>query len=76
MTNPDILNPFDDDEASFIVLVNEEGQQSLWPATADVPAGWTIVHSSDTRTACLAYIDNNWIDMRPNSLKARMEPKS
>jgi uncharacterized protein YbdZ (MbtH family) len=33
-------NPFDDDNASFLVLVNEEEQHSLWPTFADVPAGW------------------------------------
>jgi len=33
-------NPFDDDDGRFFVLVNDEEQHSLWPAFADVPAGW------------------------------------
>ena len=32
-------NPFDDPEGSFYALVNDEGQYSLWPAFAEVPAG-------------------------------------
>lgn len=34
------VNPFDDPDATFLVLVNDEGQHSLWPAFADVPDGW------------------------------------
>ncbi|MGW3730031.1 MbtH family protein, partial [Streptomyces sp. NPDC000851] len=35
-------NPFDDADGRFLVLVNDEGQHSLWPSFADVPGGWTI----------------------------------
>jgi uncharacterized protein YbdZ (MbtH family) len=38
------INPFDDDNGSFFVLVNDEEQHSLWPAFADVPAGWRVVY--------------------------------
>jgi MbtH-like protein len=37
------INPFDDDNGSFVVLVNDEEQHSLWPAFADVSAGWRVV---------------------------------
>ncbi len=67
-----MTNPFDDENGTFHVLVNEEGQHSLWPAFIDVPKGWTIVHASDTRAACLDYVNKNWTDMRPNSLIKRM----
>ena len=63
-----MTNPFEDDKGTFHVLVNGEGQHSLWPTFRDVPAGWTIVHKSDTRAACLDYINKNWTDMRPKSL--------
>ncbi|GAA3736289.1 MbtH family protein [Streptomyces tremellae] len=62
------MNPFDDPEAEFLVLVNDEGQHSLWPVFADVPGGWRVTHGKDTREACLAYIEENWTDMRPKSL--------
>jgi MbtH protein len=61
-------NPFEDPEGTYIVLINDEGQYSLWPEFIAVPAGWTIVHQPDTRQACLDYINENWTDMRPKSL--------
>ena len=61
-------NPFEDENGIYHVLINEEGQHSLWPAFVEVPDGWTIIHKSDTRTACLEFIEKNWTDMRPNSL--------
>jgi MbtH protein len=67
-----MTNPFDDENGTFHVLVNEEGQHSLWPAFIDVPEGWTIVHASDTRAGCLDYVNKNWTDMRPKSLIQRM----
>jgi MbtH protein len=69
-----VSNPFDAEEGIFHVLVNDEGQYSLWPAFIDVPAGWRIVRESGSRAECLAYIENNWADMRPNSLKLMDEP--
>ncbi|HKT02321.1 MAG TPA: MbtH family protein [Rugosimonospora sp.] len=67
-----MTNPFEDPEASYLALINEEGQYSLWPAFADVPAGWLIAHPEDTRDACLAYIEQHWTDMRPASLVRAM----
>ncbi|MEU1902789.1 MbtH family protein [Streptomyces hygroscopicus] len=61
-------NPFEDENGSYYVLVNDELQHSLWPAFAEVPAGWTVVHGQDSRQACLDYINENWTDMRPKSL--------
>jgi MbtH protein len=63
-----MTNPFDDADAAYRVLVNDEGQHSLWPAFADVPEGWTVAHDTDTREACLAYVEQNWVDIRPRSL--------
>jgi MbtH protein len=68
-----VTNPFEDENATYHVLVNDEGQHSLWPAFKDVPQGWTIVHRSESRTSCLAYINEHWTDMRPKSLIHRME---
>jgi MbtH protein len=62
------MNPFDDPDGEFLVLVNDEGQHSLWPSFCEVPDGWRIVHDKGTRDACLAYIEENWTDMRPKSL--------
>ncbi|MER5768564.1 MbtH family protein [Streptomyces sp. NPDC001985] len=68
-----MANPFDDENGTFLVLVNEENQHSLWPAFADVPAGWKVTFGEDTRKACLEYINETWTDMRPKSLIDEMD---
>ncbi|MCV7124302.1 MbtH family protein [Mycobacterium lacus] len=66
------VNPFDDDSGSFFVLVNDEEQHSLWPTFAEVPAGWRVAYGQATRAACLEYVEQNWTDIRPKSLRARL----
>ncbi|OZM71814.1 MbtH family protein [Amycolatopsis antarctica] len=68
-----MTNPFDDEDGTFLVLVNEENQHSLWPAFAEVPAGWTTVRPEGTRQECLDYVEANWTDMRPRSLAEAMD---
>ncbi|AKS34794.1 MbtH family protein [Mycolicibacterium goodii] len=65
-------NPFDDDNAGFLVLVNDEEQHSLWPSFADVPAGWHVVYGEAARSECLEYIEQSWTDIRPRSLRERL----
>ncbi|CMS31964.1 protein MbtH [Mycobacterium tuberculosis] len=65
-------NPFDDDNGAFFVLVNDEDQHSLWPVFADIPAGWRVVHGEASRPACLDYVEKNWTDLRPKSLRDAM----
>lgn len=69
-------NPLDDETALFHVLINLEGQHSLWPIFAPVPNGWNIVLKDATRSACLEYIDATWTDMRPRSLQEAMRQES
>nr|AGS49870.1 MbtH protein [uncultured bacterium esnapd18] len=64
-------NPFEDEDAEYLVLINDEGQYSLWPVFADVPAGWRQVHQGG-RQECLNHIEENWVDMRPLSLVRAM----
>lgn len=66
-------NPFEDEDAKYFVLINDEGQHSLWPIFADVPDGWEIIFGEDGRQECLDFIEKNWTDMRPNSLIRAME---
>lgn len=66
-------NPFEDPDSGYLVLVNDEGQHSLWPSSIDVPEGWTIVLPETNRQAALDYIDENWTDMRPKSLVEAMK---
>lgn len=65
-------NPFEDDNAEYLVLVNDENQHSLWPVFAEVPAGWRTAHGPASRAACLEYVETHWTDMRPRSLAEAM----
>jgi MbtH protein len=68
-----MTNPFEDPDANYFVLINEEGQHSLWPVFADVPDGWEVIFGESGRQECLDFIETNWTDMRPNSLIKAME---
>ncbi|MEU9609744.1 MbtH family protein [Streptomyces sp. NPDC048057] len=61
-------NPFENPEGVYYVLVNEENQHSLWPSFAEVPAGWEVRFGEAGYQACLDYVNENWTDMRPQSL--------
>lgn len=64
-------NPFDDPDGTFYALVNDEGQYSLWPAFAEVPAGWTVEHGPTDKASCLEHVETHWTDLRPRSLRER-----
>jgi MbtH protein len=73
MTAQVMTNPFEDDQVSYLILMNGEGQHSLWPAFAEVPVGWTRVFGPNGRQECLDDVNRNWADMRPRSLIEAME---
>jgi uncharacterized protein YbdZ (MbtH family) len=62
-------SPFEEPDADYHVLRNHQDQHSLWPAIAPVPDGWTVVHGPGRREDCLAYVRENWQDLRPRSVK-------
>ncbi|GAA3511929.1 MbtH family protein [Actinocatenispora rupis] len=62
-------NPFEDDDATYRVLVNDEEQHSLWPVDVTVPAGWRVAVEAASRADCLAYVAEHWTDLRPASLR-------
>lgn len=65
-------NPFDNPEAQYRVLMNDEHQYSLWPDFAEVPAGWTVAQDLSSRADSIAFVEANWTDMRPRSLAEQM----
>ncbi|MFF5920759.1 MbtH family protein [Streptomyces flavochromogenes] len=67
-----MTNPFENADGRYLVLVNDEGQHSLWPDFAEVPAGWEVAFAENDRQACLDHIEANWTDMRPKSLVRAM----
>ena len=68
-----MTNPFEDQDHEYLVLVNDEGQHSLWPGFREIPAGWTTIGPKGTRQECLDWIEANWTDMRPRSLIVAMD---
>ncbi|MEU7787958.1 MbtH family NRPS accessory protein [Amycolatopsis sp. NPDC049159] len=56
----------------FTVVVNDEEQYSIWPASLDVPAGWQLAGKSGSREECVAWVDETWTDIRPKSLRVAL----
>lgn len=67
-----MTNPFDRADGSFYVLINTERQYSLWPLGVDIPAGWEEVFRG-LHGECVEYVDAEWTDMRPESLRRQMQ---
>lgn len=62
------------EDARFEVLVNDEDQYGLFPASLPAPSGWRPAGFSGTESQCSAWVDEHWTDMRPASLRRAMEP--
>ncbi|MFF8732696.1 MbtH family protein [Streptomyces sp. NPDC015171] len=58
------------------VVFNDEEQYSLWPVGRGLPAGWHAEGTEGSREECLARIAEVWTDMRPLSLRRRMDESS
>ena len=67
-----MINPFESDDLEYVVLVNDEGQHSLWPAFREVPMGWEMIGPRGKRQLCLDWIEAVWTDLRPRSLVKKM----
>ena len=62
-----------EDTTTYKVVVNHEEQYSIWPAEKKNPPGWTDKGKTGPKAECLAYINEVWTDMRPLSLRRKME---
>ncbi|MFI6238825.1 MbtH family protein [Micromonospora sp. NPDC050795] len=67
------VNILDNPDGRFFVVVNDEGQHSLWPESLSLPAGWTVAHGPADRASCLDHVTTEWTDMRPRSLVTHLE---
>jgi MbtH protein len=63
----------EDDSAIYKVVINQEEQYSIWPMHRDNPLGWQDAGKSGSKKECLEYIKQVWVDMRPLSLRKKME---
>ena len=62
-----------EDTTIYKAVVNHEEQYSIWPADREIPLGWRDTGKSGPKAECLAYIKEVWTDMRPLSLRKKME---
>ena len=62
-----------EDKTIYKVVVNHEEQYSIWPAERENALGWRDAGKNGPKDECLAWIKEVWTDMRPLSLRKRME---
>ena len=62
-----------EDNIRYKVVVNHEEQYSIWPEDRELPLGWNATGFSGEKQACLDHIAEVWTDMRPLSLRKKME---
>ncbi|WP_260196290.1 MbtH family protein [Actinophytocola gossypii] len=69
------MGDVDEDNRTYSVVVNDEGQYSIWLAGRPLPAGWTEAGHTGGKDECLDHIGEVWTDMRPSSLRQAMDAR-
>jgi MbtH protein len=54
---------------NYVVVIDAEEHYSIWPTWKEIPIGWQAVGEARTRDACLNWIEKEWTDMRPLSMR-------
>lgn len=62
-----------EDKTIYKVVVNHAEEYSIWQEHRETPLGWQDAGKTGTRAECLAYIKEVSTDMRPLSLREKME---
>jgi MbtH protein len=57
----------------YVAVMNGEEQYSIWPAEREIPSGWKDAGKRGSKEECLAWIADVWTDMRPLSLRLRLQ---
>ena len=63
----------EEDKTIYQAVVNHEEQYSIWPADRELPLGWSAAGKTGTKPEVLAWIEEVWTDMRPLSLRKKMQ---
>ncbi len=69
-------NDGNEENECYIVVKNDEEQFSIWFEGRELPSGWISTGKMGSKSECLSYIKEAWIDMRPASLRAHIESRS
>jgi MbtH protein len=67
------MSEVNEDAMIYKVVVNHEEQYSIWPVDRELPAGWRNEGKEGLKDECLAHIKEVWTDMRPLSLRRKMD---
>lgn len=67
------MNWEEENTTIYKVVVNHEEQYSIWPAARENPLGWNDAGKTGSKDDCLKYIEEVWTDMRPLSLREKLE---
>jgi MbtH protein len=62
---PDLMPPQMSSTSLYQVLLNEDAQFLVWPATRSCPVGWRKTGKTGTQAECLAYVDQVWTMHQP-----------
>ena len=65
-----------EDNTIYKVVLNHEEQYSIWPADRENAPGWRDEGTTGTKQECLDRIKEIWTDMRPLSLRKKMEAQA
>ncbi len=57
------------DSMEYVVVVNEEGQYSIWHKNREIPMGWKELDVCGNKEHCLDFIEEIWTDMNPVSIR-------
>lgn len=68
-----MIDPEKEDATVYKVVVNHEEQYSIWPDYKEIPRGWKHDGKTGSKAECLAHIKEVWTDMRPLSVRQKME---
>jgi MbtH protein len=63
----------DDNDRRYVVVRNDEEQYSIWPEDHALPPGWDVAGPTGVKAECLTHIERVWTDLRPRSLRERMD---
>ena len=67
-----MIDAEDSTTRAWEVVVNAEGQHSIWPVGKTLPAGWSLTGFRASKPACLAHIGETWPDIRPRSVQGEV----
>ena len=65
-----------EDTTIYTAVMNHEEQYSIWPADRENAPGWKDAGKQGPKAECLEHIKQVWTDMRPLSLRKKMEEQS